>query len=79
MHFQSTACVLAQDDGLVQRIAAGLHRRLGIRVRDFRISAHEDGLILHGRVNTFYGKQVAQQVAMELSGVPIVANEIEVL
>ena len=79
MHFQPTASGLAQDDGLVHRIAAGLHRRLGIRVRDFRISVHEDGLILHGRVNTYYGKQIAQQVAMELSGVSIVANEIEVL
>ncbi len=79
MHIQSTASALAQDDGLVHRIAAGLHRRLGIRVRDLRISVHEDGLILHGRVNTFYGKQVAQQMAMELSGVSVVANEIEVL
>ena len=79
MHLQSTASALAQDDDLVHRIAAGLHRRLGIRVRDFRISAHTDGLILHGFVNTFYGKQVVQQVAMEMSGVSIVANEIEVL
>ncbi len=79
MHVQSTASALAHDDGLVDRIAAGLHHRLGMRVRDFRISAREDGLILHGRVNTYYGKQIAQQVAMELSGVSIVANEIEVL
>jgi len=38
----------------------------------------ESGLVLRGRSSTYYAKQMAQQVAMEMTGMPILANEIEV-
>lgn len=56
-----------------------LRRRLGKRVRDLRVIVLPEGLVLQGRTNTYHAKQVAQHVAMELAGAPILANEIEVV
>jgi osmotically-inducible protein OsmY len=36
-------------------------------------------LILRGRLNSFYLKQVAQSVAVKIPGVQLVQNEIEVV
>ena len=36
------------------------------------------GLVLHGWTETYHAKQVAQHAAMQIAGVPILANEIEV-
>jgi osmotically-inducible protein OsmY len=79
MHFQTTAQDVVHDDQLAHQVAKCLHCRLGGQVRGLKVFSHTDGLILHGRVSTYYGKQLAQQVAMEISGRSIVANDIEVL
>jgi osmotically-inducible protein OsmY len=63
-------------DQLEVRIQRRLFGR--VRVRTFRVLVQEQGLILQGCVPTYYAKQVAQHVAMEVSGLPILANEIEV-
>jgi hypothetical protein len=52
--------------------------RVGNRVRDLRIILRADGLVLEGRAATYHAKQLAQHVAMELSPVPILANDIRV-
>lgn len=69
---------MALDDQLIQRVLTRLQSRLGGRVRDFQLSDHENGLILCGQVGTYYCKQLVQEIVMELSGLPILANEIEV-
>jgi hypothetical protein len=38
----------------------------------------DKGLILCGRARTYYAKQRAQHAVMEATGLPILANEIEV-
>jgi hypothetical protein len=53
-------------------------RRLGGRVRDLRILLRHNGLILQGRSGTYHAKQLAQHAAMELTGLPVLANDIEV-
>ncbi len=58
-------------EGLVQR-------RLGGRVRDFRMVIQPNGLILQGWTATYHAKQLAQHAAMEIAGLPILANAIEV-
>jgi osmotically-inducible protein OsmY len=55
-----------------------LSRRLGSRIRDLRVVLQQAGMVLRGWTETYYAKQVAQHAVMELSGVPILANEIEV-
>ena len=58
-------------EGLVQR-------RIGNRIRDFRLVVRPAGVILQGRAATYHAKQLAQHAAMELVGLPILANDIEV-
>jgi len=48
-------------------------------VRDFRVILESQGLVLRGTARTFYAKQLAQHLVMELSDVPIAANEIDVV
>jgi len=47
-------------------------------VRGFRVMVQEQGLVLQACAPTSYAKQLAQHAAMEVSGLPILANEIEV-
>ena len=74
---QSMEPIFAKVDDLVDRVAMRLEQ-IGCRVRNFWISPYEDALILHGRVGTYYSKQLAQQIATEVSGRSIMSNEIEV-
>ena len=52
--------------------------RLNGRVRDLKLMACDDGLVLQGRALTYHAKQLAQHAVMELTKLPIRANEIEV-
>jgi len=52
--------------------------RLGGQIREFRLVVMDEGLILHGRAQTYYTKQLAQHAVMEATELPILANEIEV-
>jgi hypothetical protein len=52
--------------------------RLSGLVREFRLELRSDGLVLRGLARTYYAKQMAQHAALEASGLPLVANEIEV-
>jgi hypothetical protein len=58
-------------EGLVQR-------RLSGRVRDLRLIVRPHGIILQGRAATYHAKQIAQHAAMELTHLPVLANDIEV-
>lgn len=55
-----------------QRLAGRAH------VRNLRVVVREQGLVLEGRAATFYAKQLAQHEAMSVTGLPLLANRIEV-
>ena len=57
-----------------------LKSRLGGRVQDLRLEkTSERCVILQGRTNTYYAKQLAQQAAMEALGTEVeLSNEIVV-
>jgi hypothetical protein len=63
---------------LETRLIAHLQARLGSRIRFLRVVCRNDGVILQGRVHTYYAKQLAQHSVLEITNLPIVANEIEV-
>jgi hypothetical protein len=68
--------------GFIDKLAqveAHVQSRLIGRVRDLRLEALEQGIVLRGRALTYHVKQLAQHAVMEASGLPIVANEIEVI
>ena len=52
--------------------------RLGGRVREFRLSIRDAGLVLRGRAKSHHAKQLAQQALMDLTRAQIRSNEIEV-
>jgi acetoacetate decarboxylase len=53
-------------------------RHLSGRVRAFRVVRHADGLVLQGYAATYHAKQLAQHAVMQVTRLPILANEIEV-
>lgn len=68
----TTATPADQLEALIER------RLLGRAIRRFRVLVQDQGLVLQGCAPTYYAKQLAQHAAREVSGLPILANEIEV-
>jgi hypothetical protein len=61
-----------------EQAEALLRQRLAGRVFDLRVLLHESGVILQGRVFSYYAKQLAQHAVMQILDLPIQANQIEV-
>ena len=68
---------IATGETLV-RIEAHVRCRLTGLLRDFQLVFCDQGLVLRGRVHTYYAKQLAQHAVMEACGLPIHANEVQV-
>ena len=62
--------VLAED---VEKLELHLQTQLNGRVRDVRLQACDNGLIIRGWAMTYYAKQLAQHIVMETTSTPIVA------
>lgn len=75
--FELKPGILATDEEL-GALASQLQQRLCGRVRNFRLVRLEDGLVLHGRTNSYYAKQLAQHAVMSATDCPIYGNEIVV-
>ena len=63
----------------VAELERRLHNHLGARIRDLQVILGEGGLVLRGFTRTYYMKQQAQHAVKNLSDLPILANEIEVV
>jgi hypothetical protein len=61
-----------------EQLESQMVRRLAGRVRDLRIIVRHNGVILQGWSGTYHAKQLAQHAAMDLTGLPVLANDIEV-
>lgn len=62
----------------IAQMEAQIRNRVGGLVSDVRVAFREEGLVLQGRSRTHHARQIAQQVVMEATELPIVANEIRV-
>jgi hypothetical protein len=62
----------------VTELEAKVQYQLSGQIRDFRLTTADRGLILRGHAQTYYAKQLAQEIVMKASELPILANEIEV-
>jgi hypothetical protein len=60
------------------RLESHIQARLGSRIRHVRVVCRNNGVILQGSAHTYYAKQLVQQSIMEITDLPILANEIEV-
>jgi hypothetical protein len=63
----------------VNHLEARIQNRLGRHVRNLQVKFQHNGLVIHGRADTYYAKQLAQHAVMEASTLPILANAIEVI
>jgi hypothetical protein len=61
-----------------EELAIQLQQHLSHRFRGLLVHVSDNGVVLRGRVCTYYAKQVAQHIVMRLTDLPILANEIEV-
>ncbi|NLE39900.1 MAG: BON domain-containing protein [Pirellulaceae bacterium] len=57
-----------------RRLAKSTH----VSIRKVTCRYHEGVLLLHGRVSSYYAKQLAQEVVRDLDGVEEIDNRIEV-
>jgi hypothetical protein len=63
---------------LAHQIQTALLSRVGRYVRDLEVFVADGGVILRGLAFTYYAKQLAQHEAVRITGLSVVANEIEV-
>jgi hypothetical protein len=63
----------------IERLALDVQGRLGGRVRNFRLLIQGTGVILLGQVDTYHAKQLVQHAVLEESGLPLLANKMEVI
>ena len=62
---------------VVRQLEVHAQSQLSGHVRNLRLVVRDNGIVLQGQVHTYYAKQLAQQVAMKQTSLPI-RNEIEV-
>ena len=63
----------------LDQVSRAVRRQLQGRLHDFEVWADRQGLILSGRVRSYYAKQLAQHVVMQQTDSLIVRNEIAVI
>jgi len=63
---------------LNQRVLAALAANPYLPRRNLRFEAHEGRVVLHGTVQSFYQKQMAQEMLRGVEGVACVDNRLEV-
>ena len=68
---------------MTEQLTAELERivndRLSGQVKGFKLILDTHGFVLLGTARSYYAKQMAQQLVMEVTEVRIMANQIEVL
>lgn len=62
----------------VEQLEARILSRVAGRVQNLQILVLENGVILKGRARTYHVKQLAQHAVLEMPGVRLLANDIEV-
>jgi osmotically-inducible protein OsmY len=72
------AVAVPQANGAGEDLAGRLQEQLSRRFRGVQVQLENHGLVLRGRVRTYYAKQVAQHLVMSMTDLPILANDIEV-
>lgn len=63
----------------IDRIAVYVTGRLAGQLRNLRIVARHDGIVLHGYVPSYYAKLLVQEAVMSATNQAIAENAIEVL
>jgi osmotically-inducible protein OsmY len=68
----------SQAEILEAKASSALQNNPYLPRRKWRIEASDGRLALHGRVNSWYQKQMAQETLLQLDGVEKLENHLEV-
>lgn len=71
-------CESPPDPPMVSAVKRRLAQSGRPELRKVRVTADPDGVRLHGRVSSYYLKQLAQASALAVEGVTTVRNELAV-
>ena len=71
--------VATRDDEIAAGVREELIRSGRLELRTVRITVHRGRVRLHGRVSSYYLKQLAQAAALATEGVQAVENELVVI
>ncbi len=71
--------MLPEQELLLLQLEKQIAERTDGRIRDLRVEAHGDGIVLSGRTTTYYMKQLASQIAMDAQSSVALQNSIEVI
>jgi hypothetical protein len=63
----------------IDRLEAYVRDQLIGRVIDLRLLLRDNGLVLQGSSRSYFAKQLAQHLVMEVTTTRLLANEIQVL
>jgi osmotically-inducible protein OsmY len=69
---------VAEAERLAASIERAVWRETSGRIRDLRVEVNRHGVLLTGRCDTYYAKQMAQHAAMSMHKTLQLTNEIEV-
>lgn len=69
---------LEEAEKLAASIERAVQRKTGGGVRNLSVEVKDDGVLLRGRCDTYYCKQLAQHAAMAMRGDCPLTNAIEV-
>lgn len=75
---ETTGGVACADRGRLSRLSGLVCAALGQRVRGLQIEVREGGLVLRGLADSGHAKLLAQYAVMAVTGLPVLANRIEV-
>ena len=69
----------SRDEEVSARIERTIRSRAGERIQDLRVEVHGGDVIVSGRTNTYYAKQLATHAAMDEICPHSLTNSIEVI
>jgi osmotically-inducible protein OsmY len=67
------------DHRLQGHVQTALQRSYYYEIQNVTCSCHEDVVVLHGKVSSFYLKQVAQTIVRQVAGVEEIFNRLTVV
>lgn len=76
---QSLPETLAEAERLAASIEQAVWQGTSGRIRDLRVEINRHGVLLTGRCDTYYAKQMAQHAAMSVHKTLQLTNQIEVV
>lgn len=75
----TTAATSSTDRGLERRVAARLKKSSYHSLRRIGCDVHDGVVVLRGQVPSYYLKQVAQALLLDMPEVEVLVNQVEVV